>query len=221
MLQGVGGGATRSPRCPAIRFRQSMGEADWMSARLPGQEEGWHSACHFVNVAWYATVLPGSCCWTFQTTRGEQLNLCATRQTSAPARFPFSSASKLICINLQATGNPSLMIPFHYMHPFFVGEEKVSASSLLFWNLWHAIGTTFHNLPLISQMHASIHIIDPRGSKCIETKGLELKIKNRALNGDQSRYRMFSRFSSHPNIQMNYKTLLQFALLHFGKQLAH
>lgn len=122
--RGRGGGATGGPGCHAIRLRQSMGEPDWLSARLPGQEEGWHSVYPFVNVAWYTTVLPGSCCWTFQTTRGEQLNLCAARQMPAPARFPFSSAKKLICINLQAVGNPSLMIRYHCMHPFSAGNKK-------------------------------------------------------------------------------------------------
>lgn len=58
----MGGGATRGPRCHAIRLRQSTSEPDWLSARLPVQEEGWHSVYPFVNVAWYTTALPGSCC---------------------------------------------------------------------------------------------------------------------------------------------------------------
>lgn len=177
-----------------------MGEPDWLSARLPGKEEGWHSVYPFVSVAWYTTVLPGSWCWTFQTTRGEQLNLCAACQTSACARFPFCSVKKLICINLQAVGNPSLMIHYHRMHPFSAGEEKVSASSVLFSNLWHAIGATFHSFPLVSQKHAGTHSVDPWGSKCTETKGLVQKIKNSALHGDQSGFRTFLQLSSHPNI---------------------
>lgn len=123
MQRGRGGGATRSRRCHAIRLRQSKGKPDWLSARLPGQEEGWHSVYPFVNIAWYNATLPGSCCWTFQTTRGEQLKPL----TPAPARFPFSSAKKLICINLQAVGNSRVMIHYHCMHPFSAGEEKVSA----------------------------------------------------------------------------------------------
>lgn len=51
-----------------------------------------------------------------------------------------------MCINLQAAGNPSLMIRYQSTHPFSVGEEK--APSMLFWNLRHAIGATFQNRPL-------------------------------------------------------------------------
>lgn len=57
------------------------------------------------------------------------------RRSPAPSRFPFSSAKKLICINFQAVGNPSLMIHHHRMHPFSAGEEKGSASSVLLWKL--------------------------------------------------------------------------------------
>lgn len=56
-----GGGATRGPPCRAIRLRPSIGEPDWLSARLPRQEEGWHNVYPFVDAAWYTTALPGSC----------------------------------------------------------------------------------------------------------------------------------------------------------------
>lgn len=51
-----------------------------------------------------------------------------------------------MCINLQAAGNPSLMIRYQSTHPFSVGEEEVP--SVPFWNLRHAIGATFRKLPL-------------------------------------------------------------------------
>lgn len=56
--------------------------------------------------------------------RAQQLNLCAAHQTLAAARFPFSSTEELMCIHLQAAGNPSLMTRHHSTDPFSVGGEK-------------------------------------------------------------------------------------------------
>lgn len=199
MQRGRGGGAPRGPPCHAIRSTQSMGDPDWLSARLARQEEGWHSPYPFVN----RCLVHHSPSWLMllnfpdHQRSVQPRNLRAARQTLAQARFPFPPAKKLICINLQAAGNPSLMIHYHNTHPFSVGTEKAWASSPLFWNWW-----TRHRChlskppPLVSQMGTNIHAAHSRGSKYIEANGLAQNLKSGAVNGDQSGCRMFPRLSS-------------------------